>query len=51
VERTGQREVSGLWLLAGSVFASVLIEKALGESLERWRQGRVGGFEGTKLKT
>jgi peptidoglycan/LPS O-acetylase OafA/YrhL len=50
VEKTGQREVSGFWLLVGSVLAAVLMEKTLGESVERWRQGRLGGFEGAKLK-
>ena len=50
VERTGQTEVSGLWLLVGSMLAAALIEKALGGPLERWRQARVGGFEGAKLK-
>jgi peptidoglycan/LPS O-acetylase OafA/YrhL len=41
VERTGQAEVSGLWLLAGSVFVSVAIEKVVGAPLERWRQKRI----------
>jgi len=51
VERTGQREVSGLWLLAGSVLAAALLEKVVGVPVEKRRQNRVGGFEGTKLKT
>ena len=50
VERTGQREVSGIVLLAGSVLAAACIEKVLGVPLEKWRQTRLGGFEGVKLK-
>jgi peptidoglycan/LPS O-acetylase OafA/YrhL len=41
VERTGQTEVSGLWLLGGSVLVSVAIEKVVGAPLERWRQKRI----------
>jgi peptidoglycan/LPS O-acetylase OafA/YrhL len=41
VERTGQAEVSGLWLLGGSVLVSVAIEKVVGAPLERWRQKRI----------
>jgi len=40
VEKTGSGEVSGLWLLAGSVLAAGLIEKVVGTPLERWRQRR-----------
>ena len=40
VEKTGQKEISGLWLLAGSVVAAVLLEKVAGEPLEQWRQNR-----------
>ena len=42
VERTGQREVSGLWLLAGSVLAAALLEKVVGVPVEKWRQSRAG---------
>ena len=51
VERTGQAEVSGLWLLVGSVLAAALIEKVVGVPVEKWRQKRAGGFEGARLKT
>ena len=40
VERTGQREVSGPSLLAGSVLAAALLEKVVGVPMEKWRQGR-----------
>ena len=41
VERTGQGEVPGIWLLAGSVLAAVALEKLVGTPLEKWRQRRV----------
>lgn len=41
VERTGQREVSGFWLLAGSVLAAVLIEKTIGNPIEKRRKERM----------
>jgi peptidoglycan/LPS O-acetylase OafA/YrhL len=40
VERTGQAEVSGLGLLAGSVLVAAGIEKVVGFPLEKWRQRR-----------
>ena len=51
VEKTGPSEVSGLWLLAGSVLAAGLIEKAVGTPLARWRQQRAGRFEDGKMET
>lgn len=51
VDKAGQLEVSGLWILAGSVLAAGLIEKAVGTPVERWRQRRVGRFEGGRMKT
>ena len=51
VEKTGQAKVSGLWILAGSVLAAGLIEKAVGTPLEKWRQQRVGRFENRETKT
>jgi peptidoglycan/LPS O-acetylase OafA/YrhL len=41
VERTGQAEVSGLWLLAASLFAAIIIEKVAGEPLGSWRKQRM----------
>ena len=43
VERAGQREVSGLGLLAGSFLIAALIEKVFGDPIERWRRRRLRG--------
>jgi peptidoglycan/LPS O-acetylase OafA/YrhL len=41
VEQTGKTEISGLWLLAGSVLAAAGIEKMVGVPVEKFRQKRI----------
>jgi peptidoglycan/LPS O-acetylase OafA/YrhL len=44
VEKTGQTEVSGFVLLAGSLLAAVILEKLVTTPLERKRQERSQGI-------